>query len=132
MDRVETSKILSYIKTAYPSSFKDMKREEMENILSMWQYKFSKTPADLVFFAVEELVASKRFVPTVSDVCEHLVGMYWDNLIYVSGIKRNSVFLTEEQKQKVFYIDKHLEGFARMSDQNALNVANETKLLGGG
>lgn len=135
MDRVETSKILSYVKVAYPDKFKDMSREDMERMLSLWQRKFADIPADLVFMAVDELVSESRFVPSIADVMGKLSDIYWKNFEYRWASNCGTLMLSPEQKNRIDYVHNSLAKIAddcKDSCSTSVLGERENNLLGGG
>jgi hypothetical protein len=110
MTREETSKILSYLKAAYPASFKDMAKNDMVMMLSLWERKFKEIPADLVFLAVDALIDYFKFPPSVSDVENQLEEIYWDNFMDLWAYNSGTLLLSDEKKERVQYIDRQLCG----------------------
>lgn len=74
MDRVETAKILSVLKAAYPHSFKDLTKRDAESVLDLWAAMFSEEPYEAVSAAVYALIAVRKdgYSPTVGEVKERL------------------------------------------------------------
>ena len=74
MNRQETVKVLTYIKTAFPNAFKDTK--DAETVIKMWAIHFKRTPFGLVMLAIQDIVATNSFVPSIAEVKERLTAMY--------------------------------------------------------
>ena len=133
MTREETSKILSYLKAAYPASFKDMSKNDMVMMMSLWERKFKEIPADLMFMAVDKLIDKSKFLPSVADVEKQLSEIYWDNFIDVWCYNSGTLRLTDEEAKKVKYIDLALCGIAdRGSGQPRLFDENKMNMIGDG
>lgn len=108
MTRDETSKVLSYIKAAYPSSFKDMAKDDMVRMLSLWERKFKEIPADLVFSAVDALIDHLKFPPSIAEVEEQLTEIYWDNFMDLWAYNSGTLKLTAAEYERGLMVDQVL------------------------
>lgn len=64
----ETKTILGIIKTAYPNFYKDMSKNELHNIVTLWGEMFENDNIELVKVATKELINSFQFPPTIADI----------------------------------------------------------------
>lgn len=66
----ETLAIMSVLKAAYPSYYRDMKRSEAEAVVGLWTDMFKDDPAELVAVAVKAHIASdkKGFPPHIGAI----------------------------------------------------------------
>jgi hypothetical protein len=78
MTREETIKVLAILKAAYPNSYKNMTREEAQGTVSVWAMQFAAFPVEVVLLAINKIIASSTFPPTISEVKEKMRGMYWE------------------------------------------------------
>ena len=78
MTREETIKVLAILKAAYPNSYKNMTREEAQGTVSVWAMQFAAFPVDVVLLAINKIIASSTFPPTISEVKEKMSDMYWE------------------------------------------------------
>lgn len=78
MTREETIKILAILKAAYPNSYKNMSKEEANGTVTVWAMQFSNYPAEVVMIAVNKLIASSVFPPTICDVKKKVDSLYWE------------------------------------------------------
>lgn len=78
MTREETIKVLAILKAAYPNSYKGMTREEAQGTVSVWAMQFTAFPVEVVLLAINKIIASSTFPPTISEVKEKMRGMYWE------------------------------------------------------
>lgn len=78
MTREETIKVLVILKAAYPNSYKGMTREEAQGTVSVWAMQFAAFPVEVVLLAINKIIASSTFPPTISEVKEKMRGMYWE------------------------------------------------------
>ena len=60
MNRTETLAIMSVLKAAYPSYYRDMTRRDAEVAVNLWTEMLADYPADLVAAAVKSHIASDR------------------------------------------------------------------------
>lgn len=60
MTREETLAIMSVLKAAYPSFYKDMRRDEANGIVDLWASMFVDEPAAVVAAAVKAHIATDR------------------------------------------------------------------------
>ena len=69
MNRDETIKILAVLRASYPRFYAGMGRQELENIVSLWQDMFTE-PYQVVAAAVKSLIQSdeKGFPPVIGQV----------------------------------------------------------------
>lgn len=73
MNNTETLKILSVLKVAYPNSYKDISKEDTAATAKLWQSMFADQPYELVATAVKMLIATSKWIPTISEVNEKIV-----------------------------------------------------------
>ena len=78
MTREETIKILAILKAAYPASYKGMTKQEATGTIAVWAAQFAGTPATVVMIAIQKLIATNTFPPTISEVKSKIRGMYWE------------------------------------------------------
>lgn len=88
MNTNDALKVLSVLKAAYPYSYKDLTREEAAGIARLWARQFASKPVDIVLMAIEKLIATHKFVPTIADVNEQMNGMYAEaiGMLKINGL----------------------------------------------
>ena len=71
----QTLAIMSVLKAAYPTFYKDMKRGEAEGIVELWASMFADDPASVVAAAVKAHIATdkKGFPPHIGAIKESIV-----------------------------------------------------------
>lgn len=69
MTREETLAIMSVLKAAFPSYYRDMSRQDAEAVIGLWQTQFYE-PAQLVAMAVHTFINADRkgFPPTIGQI----------------------------------------------------------------
>ena len=98
MTREETIKILAILKAAYPNAYKDMTKEEANGTVAVWTTQFANYPVDLVALAVNKLISTSQFLPSISEVKSKISGMYWE-VWEILCYNRTGKTLTPEEEQ---------------------------------
>lgn len=75
MDREDVIKILSVLKVAYPSFYKEMTKEEAENTILLYQEMFNGNDPEVVLYAVRELMGTLKFPPTIADIKDKILDL---------------------------------------------------------
>lgn len=74
----ETKKILAIVKAAYPNAYKDMTKKEALGTVTVWASQFAEMPATVVLIAVNKLISTNTFPPSIKEVKESIRGLYWE------------------------------------------------------
>ena len=72
MTRQEAIAIMAMLKTAYPSFYKDLSKEELNAAVNLWATMFADDPAYIVTEAVKSLMCTLKYPPTIADVKEKI------------------------------------------------------------
>ena len=72
MTREETLTVLSLLKAAYPTAYKDMTKTEANGVVTVWCTQFSETPLDIVMMAINKHISEKPFSPAISEIKEQM------------------------------------------------------------
>lgn len=80
MNREESIKLLALIKVAYPNAYKDMDKETKLATVNMWQTTFNSVPYQIMEMAFNRFRMVSKFPPTVADMAEELVSIYYKAL----------------------------------------------------
>ena len=78
MTKKEAVQILAILKAAYPNSYRGMSKEEATGTVNIWLMQFADMPADIVLMALNKLVASSKFPPTIAEVKDKLSNLHWE------------------------------------------------------
>lgn len=78
MTRQEAIKILAVLKAAYPNFYKNMTKEEAQGTISVWATQFNGMPAGVVMLAVNKLISTNTFPPSINEVKERIRSLYWE------------------------------------------------------
>ncbi len=92
MTREETIKVLSVIKVAFPNAYRDIKKQEAENTILLWQESFKNEDGSDVMRIVKGWINGSKFPPVIADIKNEL-------LEKVSDINWNSSYWFENDRE---------------------------------
>lgn len=78
MNIKETAQILAILKAAYPNSYKNLTDDDATATANVWAAQFAKMPVGVVLIAVNKLISTNTFPPTIKEVKERIRGLYWE------------------------------------------------------
>lgn len=78
MTKAETAQILAILKAAYPNTFKSLTPEDASATVNVWAAQFAKMPVNVVLIAVNKLISTNVFPPTITEVKERIRSLYWE------------------------------------------------------
>ena len=78
MTRDETIKVLAMLKAAYPASYRNMTKDEATATVNIWASQFVNMPGEIVYMAVQKLISSSVYPPTIAEVKSQFVSLYWE------------------------------------------------------
>lgn len=78
MTRQEAIQILSILKAAYPNSYKGLTKDEASGTVNIWATQFNNMPFNVVIIAVNKLISTNTFPPSIGEVKEKIRGLYWE------------------------------------------------------
>ncbi|NYB74844.1 hypothetical protein HZF24_11915 [Sedimentibacter hydroxybenzoicus DSM 7310] len=138
MNKIETLGILSVLKSAYPAFYKDISKQEAENIVNLWAEMFAADDFNTVKAAVKAHIASdtKGFPPVIGQIKEKL------NIItspaqmteqeawsHVSRAIKNSAYHAAEEFDKLPEILKKVVGGPSQLKDWALTESKEAQTV---
>lgn len=114
MTRQEAIKVLAVLKAAYPNSYKGMTKEDASGTVNVWAVQFSEMPAFVVMIAVNKLISTNVFPPSIGEVKEKIRSLYWEamgELPYQHGglYSSNTYEIPERKLQMLKQIIKAVE-----------------------
>lgn len=80
MTQKEATQILAILKAAYPNSYRGMTKEEAVGTINVWATQFINIPVDVVMIAVNKLISTNTFPPSIGEVKEKIRGLYFEAL----------------------------------------------------
>lgn len=78
MTREETIKVLAVLKAAYPNSYRGMTKDEANGTVAVWAAQFANIPVNVVMIAVNKLISTNNFTPSINEVKQRIGGLYWE------------------------------------------------------
>lgn len=78
MTKTETAQILAILKAAYPNSYKNLTTEDVKATVNVWAAQFASMPVAVVMVAVNKLISTNVFPPTITEVKERIRSLYWE------------------------------------------------------
>lgn len=78
MTRQEALKILSILKAAYPNSYRGMSKEEASGTANIWAAQFAKFPYDVVAIAINKIISTNTFPPSIGEVKAKIRSLYYE------------------------------------------------------
>lgn len=97
MTKKEALQILAVLKAAYPSSYNGMTKEEASGTVSVWCMQFADMPVQIVMMAVQKLISTNKFPPSVAEVKDKIRSIHWEAYDALTDHSRIP-FLSEEAK----------------------------------
>lgn len=122
MTREETLAIMSVLKAAYPTFYKDMNRKDADGVVGLWASMFSDEPAELVAAAVKAHIATdvKGFPPHIGAIKEAITKLRqpeemteFEAWALVEKACRNSQYGSDKEFYKLPEICQRLVGSPR-------------------
>lgn len=81
MTREDTIKVLSILRVAYPNFYKGLSKQEANAVIDMWAMQFIDIPCDIVCIAINKLISTNKFPPSIAEVKGKLKSMYAEAVI---------------------------------------------------
>lgn len=85
MTKKEALQILAILKAAYPNSYRGMSAEEAAGTVSVWAIQFANIPADIVLMAVQKVISTSKYPPSINEVKTKLTSIHWEAYDVVSS-----------------------------------------------
>ncbi len=70
MEQSYLNKIIATLKVAYPYFFKDMSEDEAIAFITLYTKKLSKYEPNIVITAIDKIITSSKFMPSIAEVLE--------------------------------------------------------------
>lgn len=107
MDRDSVIKMLGLLKIAYPNSYKEITRDDANAMIALYQKQFSDYDSRLVMVAVEELIGSNTFPPSIAEIKNKIYSLTSRETLPTdlwASLKKaisNSAYHSEEEFEKL-------------------------------
>lgn len=96
MTKAETAQVLAILKAAYPNTFKNLSAEDASATVNVWASQFMNTPVSVVLIAVNKLISTNVFPPTITEVKGRIRGLYWEAWEMIDQHNRGFKLLDEK------------------------------------
>lgn len=78
MTENETTAILAILKTAYPQQLSKITQAEAEAMIKLWSIQFHNIPSDIVMLAIQKLIGTSEFFPSIPDIKKKLTNLHYE------------------------------------------------------
>jgi hypothetical protein len=78
MTQKEATQILAILKAAYPNSYRGMSKDEAIGTVNVWATQFIDMPVNVVMIAVNKLISTNTFPPSINEVKEKIRSLYFE------------------------------------------------------
>lgn len=78
MNKKEAAQVLAILHSSYPNFYKTLTEETAQGVVSVWSLQFSDISADIVLMAINKLISTSKYPPTIAEIKEKLSGLYWE------------------------------------------------------
>lgn len=108
MTKQEAIKILAVLKAAYPNSYKGLTKDEANGIIGVWATQFVNIPYALVSMAINKLISTNTFPPTINEVKEKIRSLY-SEAVWLRTLHRQALEIRHEQGFEDAFADQILD-----------------------
>ena len=108
MTKQEAIKILAVLKAAYPNSYKGLTKDEANGIIGVWATQFVNIPCALVSMAINKLISTNTFPPTINEVKEKIRSLY-SEAVWLRTQHRQALEIRHEQGFEDAFADQILD-----------------------
>ncbi len=105
----EACKILAVLKAAYPNSYRNLTAEEAKSIAKVWAAQFVNIPYAAVTVAVQKLISTNHFPPTISEVKARIRSLYWEaeEMLRNHKLATEGMPVTSPYPRTIYFDKKH-------------------------
>ena len=127
MTREDTIKVLAVLKAAYPASYRNMSRDEANGTVMIWATQFANDPVQVIMMAVQKLIATSTFPPTISEVKSKIRDLYWESWMALQQHENGFLPLENRQLEAI----REIEAACKKYNDSGSNEPKLSELLGG-
>lgn len=95
----EAARILAVLKAAYPNAYANMSTRDAKGTMAVWATQFADFSVEVVFLAVNKLISSSKFPPTIAEVKDKIIGISWEAYDALNADKSESRLTDAERLQ---------------------------------
>ena len=124
MTRAEAIQILAVLKAAYPNSYKGMTKTEANGTVNVWATQFIDMPVSVVMIAINKLISTNTFPPSIGEVKEKIRSLYFEAWQLLDEHKKatEGIKFSSDPNEEPLYVGKKLSPQALQTVQEILKV----------
>ena len=84
MNKKESAQILAILKASYPNFYKNLTAEEAQGTITVWSMQFADMPAEIVLMALNKVISTSQYPPTIAEVKKKITAIHWEAYDYIS------------------------------------------------
>lgn len=97
MTTKESAQILAVLTAAYPNAYKNMTENEAAAVAMVWAAQFADIHYSLVFMALQKVISTCKYPPTVCEVKEKIGSLHWEAYEVIQEYETGARVLTAEE-----------------------------------
>lgn len=78
MTKKEALFLLATLKAAYPNFYNNTTPEAAAGTVSVWCIQFADMPFEIVMMAVQKIISTNKFPPTISEIKAKISSIHWE------------------------------------------------------
>lgn len=90
MNKKESAQVLAILKASYPNFYKNFTAEEAQGTITVWSMQFADMPAEIVLMALNKVISTSQFPPTIAEVKKKITAIHWEAYDYISICPKDS------------------------------------------
>ncbi len=128
MKKNEILLMLSILKKAYPSYYKDITKQEAEDIVEFYQEMFKDDDSELVVIALKEVINTSEYPPTIATIKNKIYSLthkeddnseLWNKL--KNAIGRSSYYAEEEFNKLPDILKQYVKSPYRLQEMASMD-----------
>lgn len=127
MTQKEAAQILAILKAAYPNSYRGMKKDEATGTINVWTMQFADVPADIVLMALNKLIGSSKFPPSIAEVKSKISNLHWEAYDAIR-VQRQVGKEPSKQLQRVYEITRDYRHVCH-AEPTLLQMVDSSRLM---
>lgn len=130
MTREETIKLLSILKAAYPNSYRGMTKEEAKGTIMVWATQFADIPANVVLIAINRLIGTNTFPPSISEVRQKILNLRTEAEFLLDAHKdaTEGVRMSDDPNDRPIKIGEPLDDYTLKTVKEICKATSEFKI----
>ena len=100
MTKSEALKVLTILQAAYPAAYKITDEDDAALMANVWAVQFADFPAEVVFMAINKLISTSRFAPSIAEVKDKIRAIAWESWDALEACKYGENKLSAEEYQR--------------------------------